>query len=313
MKASSPIGVNLLSHVLLVLCVVASLGLPFFASASPFGGQARLVVPCYNEGAIYASLGAPIGGPYVWLPSTRTYLFGPPQYAGQWLLGLAGGPWYCLVSWKPVVTWAARSIYMMGSSGAGGGSNGRPGGSIYTPGPLSETDPTINSREPSLTGRHVVINEVFYAVDSAHGTSPANQFIEIYNNDTATVDLSGWHIQTSSSSSTIPVGTSLTPGSYLVIVASPATANYWTIPSTVRVVSVGATIGGGLSTPGDYIRLRNTSLMTVDGVSWGSNSTELSAPPAVVGSGHSLARISSTADTDTSSDWNDRVTPNPGR
>lgn len=88
---------------------------PLLALAFPFGGQAGIVIPCYNQ-AIYANLGPPRGGPFVWTPSTKTYQFGPPTHAGQWLLGLAGAPYFCVVSIQPVIVWAGTYIVMMGSS-----------------------------------------------------------------------------------------------------------------------------------------------------------------------------------------------------
>lgn len=89
--------------------------MPTITLADPFGGQASIVVPCYNQ-AIYANLGPPRGGQYIWSPSTRTYQFGPPQHAGQWLLGLSGVPWYCIVQYQPLTVWPGRHIIMMGSS-----------------------------------------------------------------------------------------------------------------------------------------------------------------------------------------------------
>lgn len=88
---------------------------PVFVFAFPFGGQASMVIPCYNQ-AIYANIGAPRAGPYIWTPSTKTYQFGPPTHGGQWLLGLAGAPYYCIVSIQPVIVWPGTYITMMGSS-----------------------------------------------------------------------------------------------------------------------------------------------------------------------------------------------------
>ena len=88
---------------------------PATVLAFPFGGRASLVIPCYN-GAIYAFLGPPIGGPFLWTPSTKTYQFGPPTHAGQWLLGNAGPPYFCLVSIDPIITYPGTDIIMMGSS-----------------------------------------------------------------------------------------------------------------------------------------------------------------------------------------------------
>ncbi len=95
--------------------ILALLATPFVAMAFPFGGQASQVIPCYND-AIFVQLGPPIGGPYIWTPATHTYQFGAPSHAGQWLLGLAGAPYYCLVSIVPINVVAGIDITMMGSS-----------------------------------------------------------------------------------------------------------------------------------------------------------------------------------------------------
>jgi hypothetical protein len=95
--------------------LIAAFLLPSVALAFPFGGQASLVVPCYNN-AIYANVGPPIGGAYIWTPSTLTYQFGAPTHAGQWLLGLASAPYYCIVSLLPIIVWAGISITMLGTS-----------------------------------------------------------------------------------------------------------------------------------------------------------------------------------------------------
>ena len=91
------------------------LSMPAIALAYPFGGQASIVIPCFDD-AIYANLGAPAGGPFVWTPATETFRFGPPTHAGQWLLGTAGPLYLCLVSIDPIFTLPATAILMMGSS-----------------------------------------------------------------------------------------------------------------------------------------------------------------------------------------------------
>jgi hypothetical protein len=88
---------------------------PTVASAFPFGGAIGTIYFCYNN-AIYARLGPPIGGPYIWTPSTQTYRFGPPMHSGQWLLGLASAPYYCVVTISPVWVEPGTAISMMGSS-----------------------------------------------------------------------------------------------------------------------------------------------------------------------------------------------------
>ena len=98
-----------------VVAALVSLLFPTLAFAFPFGGRTSQVVPCYNN-AIFAQVGPPRGGSYVWTPSTRTYQFGAPTHSGQWLLGLASAPYYCLVSIAPVIVWPGILISMMGSS-----------------------------------------------------------------------------------------------------------------------------------------------------------------------------------------------------
>lgn len=105
-------------HVGIVAIVFISIIVPSYVLAFPFGGQTSTVVPCYNQ-AIFARVGAPRGGDYIWTPATKTYQFGPPSFAGQWLLGLASAPYFCVVSIEPVIVWAGIAIDMMGSSGGG--------------------------------------------------------------------------------------------------------------------------------------------------------------------------------------------------
>lgn len=103
------------AKILLAGLCASALFLPSFAAAFPFGGQAYIVRPCYNN-AIYVGVGAPRGGPFIWAPGTRTYEFGPPTHAGQWFLGLAGIPYYCIVSIQPVIVWSGTYMTMVGSS-----------------------------------------------------------------------------------------------------------------------------------------------------------------------------------------------------
>lgn len=89
--------------------------LPLAAAASPFGGRASQVLPCYNN-AILSYVGAPIGGAYIWTPATRTYRNGPPTHGGQWLLGLYGAPYYCIVSRLPIDVRSGLGITILGTS-----------------------------------------------------------------------------------------------------------------------------------------------------------------------------------------------------
>lgn len=288
---------------------------PHFANAFPFGGRITLYHVCYNE-TLFARLSPPVPGDYVWTTATRTYQFGPPRAAGQWLLGLTGIPFDCLWSVSPIFPVPAIAIMMMGSSQAtfSGISSGG-----YT------SDPTLSPKMPSLSGSgtgtgstgsgsasgKLVISEIYYDVASGRGTDPTHEWIELYNGTQASVDISGWKIQTAHSSSTIPAGTSIPQRSFAVI--SPATnlKSYWTIPSDVRIVTLNGPIGNGLARGGDAVILKNTSGTAIDGVSWGTSTAAFSPAVPTVPSGRSLYRKSIFSDTDTAQDWGD-AQPSPG-
>lgn len=88
---------------------------PVVAYAFPFGGAIYDIRACYNN-AIFVKLSGPRGGSFVWTPSSRTYQFGPPRRTGQWLLGLASAPYYCVWSIFPVLVEPGTHIDMLGSS-----------------------------------------------------------------------------------------------------------------------------------------------------------------------------------------------------
>lgn len=100
---------------IVTLVSVLLLSAPSAVFAFPFGGQITMVRPCYNN-AIQVYLSPPRGGSFIWTPATRTYQFGPPRHTGQWLLGLASAPYYCVWSISPLKVDAGVNIDMMGSS-----------------------------------------------------------------------------------------------------------------------------------------------------------------------------------------------------
>ncbi len=86
------------------------------AEAGIFGGAAGSVIPCFNA-VIWTSVSAPRGGQYIWAPGvTRTYEYGPPAHSGQWLLGLYGAPYFCIVSPLPLIIFPGLLMTMLGSS-----------------------------------------------------------------------------------------------------------------------------------------------------------------------------------------------------
>lgn len=290
---------------------------PFFAHAFPFGGQASIVLPCIYNSTIYVDLGPPRGGKFVWTTATRTYNFGPPRYAGQWLLGLAGAPYYCIYQIHPLTVYSAISISMMGSSGTAappapslsGGTTVRDSTPTSAGSGGSATPPPASS---STIG-HIVISEVYYAVDAAHGTKPLNEWVEIYNGSASPFSLSGWSVSDAIASDTLPGSVVIAPGAFIVVAATSTTRALWNIPSSTPVVSLGNPIGDGLGNGGDRVILRNATGAIVDAISWGTNSSVFNPGVSVAPYGYSTARASLMKDTDTPTDWVNRAAPTPGK
>jgi hypothetical protein len=101
---------------LLSLILLAMVALPSPSQAGLLGGQTSVVLPCIYNATIYAVVGPPYGGAFVWTTATKTYPFGAPRRPGQWLLGLTGVPYFCIYQIAPLITFPAISITMMGSS-----------------------------------------------------------------------------------------------------------------------------------------------------------------------------------------------------
>lgn len=134
---------------------------------------------------------------------------------------------------------------------------------------------------------HVVINEVYYDVDSTHGQETNNEWIELFNTSTSDVDLTGWTITDNSSSRTL-ASAIIKANSTLVITAQSSTWNFWNI--TGDKIALNANLGNGLSNDGDKLLLKDSSGIEHDKLSYGSNSDYLPSLPDV-NEGHSLERI----------------------
>jgi hypothetical protein len=296
------------------LLTLLILGTPLLASAFPFGGQISTVVPCYNQ-AIFARIGAPRGGDFIWTPATKTYQFGPPSFSGQWLLGLASAPYYCIVSIEPLIVWPGIAIDMMGSSGSAAPTIRQllSGGTVSpTPQPPTTPTPAPTVTQPTSIG-HIVVSEVYYNVDSAHGGKTLNQWVELFNGTKSSVDVSGWTIQNAGAQTAVPPGSTLSSGQFLIIFGSASSTAFWSIPATAKVVSLGGLIDGGLSTASDAVILKNPAGALVDAVSWGTNKSGFASPLPPSLSGYSLSRKSLVQDTDTANDWSSSSVPTPGK
>lgn len=161
----------------------------------------------------------------------------------------------------------------------------------------------------------LLITEVLYDTGDGQGTEPGNEWVELFNGTNSAIDFSGYYIHDASTSDPLP-SVILPAGKFALITGSSTTASlYPGMPvDTVILLLPNTTIGNQLNNPGDFVWLESVASTTVDTISWGTNTSAFNpSVPVVAAPGHSLARSSNTLDTDTASDWIDRVTPNPGQ
>lgn len=298
----------------LAAVIATALCVPSLALAFPFGGAVGQIIFCYND-AVYTNVGPPRGGPFIWTPSTRTYKFGPPLRTGQWLLGLAAPPYYCIVSKQPIIVWSGILMTMEGSSGApapayspsptgglaGLQATGATSGGSAAPSGSSTTPPPSNAIR-------ILVSEVYPYPDATHGSS----WIELYNATLSDIDMTQWVIKTASTTFALPSGTKITARSYLLITADSSLRAKWSIASSIPVV-VTDSLAGGFAGPGDDVFLEGSDKLLVDSVSWGSNGRAFSPPASIPTTGRSLIRTTLSKDTDTAQDWVGTSAPTPGR
>ncbi len=300
----------------LVIGVLIAFAIPSSAFAIPFGGAIGVYLQCYNT-AIFTALGPPRGGQYIWSPATRTYQFGAPRGVGQWLLGLASAPYYCVYSIFPVLVAPGLHMDMMGSSGAPASISLGTALSQGTPSPSAPPAPpaAVCPGSPGTTNcgggagvGHVLIGEVYAMVDGSRGSDPQNEWIELYNGAGSTVNLSGWRLVWGGATTTLPT-TSLDAGQIVIFSPASTTRAFWNIPSTVPVVAVS---GAGNMGESGAVRLVDPSGVVIDAMSWGSNTTAFSPAAPLLRVGHSLSRTTVLTDTNSANDWSDRAAPSPG-
>jgi hypothetical protein len=171
----------------------------------------------------------------------------------------------------------------------------------------------------------IKINEVLY--DAASGqTEPYAEWVELYNAGDTPVDLSGWIFADDpdpynpsglyDGAFTIPSGTTLGPGEFLILAYDADTFNfYWPDHGTAQVIAYGLDASSiYLGNGGSDIHIFDAQGIPVD-VMWYASAGDLyymgHSAPDVYG-GHSLMRIPDGEDTDDPSlDFFDSDTLNP--
>ncbi len=154
---------------------------------------------------------------------------------------------------------------------------------------VSIREPEPGSEEPLLT---VVINEIAWM---GTATSSWDEWIELYNNTTSTIDLAGWKIE---------------KGGEVFITISTSTAvtttisNFYLLERAEKATNITADFvygGERMSNAGEKLELRNASSTLIDVVDCSSEWFAGKASPNYI----SMERINSTTTGATSTNWAD--------
>lgn len=178
--------------------------------------------------------------------------------------------------------------------------------------PPAPPEPPLPPAPPAPDFDGLLITEVYYDVDAAHGTENANEWIEIYNGTASPIDLSGWMIIDNLADDNIPDGTILAANSFAIITNNISTADFWALPEGTLLIALGGPIGNTLGNTSDVVILKTSEGEEIDAVSWGENNSAFDPPVAGVAEGHSIMRLDINTDTNTAADWTDAAVPGPG-
>ncbi len=138
------------------------------------------------------------------------------------------------------------------------------------------------------------------------------EWIELYNPGDQPISLAGWTIADNAASDPLP-SVEVPAQSFLVLAADADRfrENFPDFAGALAALADG-TIGGGLGNGGDRLVLYDPSGVPVDGMSYGSDVSELAPAPPAPAPGHSLERMPAGRDTDRADDWVERAHPSPG-
>lgn len=187
--------------------------------------------------------------------------------------------------------------------------------STPTPTPTAVGVPTPTPTPVSNIANHLVINEVMFNPDNPFctGGEPASEWVEIYNPTGSSVSLNGWTIYDGNSSDSLP-NVTLNAGSFAIVTNCDSSefTPIWPLPGGTLYIDLGSSIGNGLANGGDEVRIDDSSQVTIDHVSYGTNTNAFnpSVPPPIAN--HTIERDPDGIDTNTAVDFVDRTTPTPG-
>lgn len=155
----------------------------------------------------------------------------------------------------------------------------------------ANTSLTANFISSTGDGRSLVISEINYVSSAEQDTK---DWIEFYNNSSATIDISGWRVEDEGGGVfTMPAGTTVTPRDFLVVCRD--------LTSFTQFHSASVSIGDmtfGLSSTGDCVRLFDDEDAMVDEVCYTAVAPWPTGDPA-----GTLALKSAFADNSLPSSW----------
>ncbi|MFH1657485.1 MAG: lamin tail domain-containing protein [bacterium] len=131
-----------------------------------------------------------------------------------------------------------------------------------------EISATITAGEWNVV--ELLINKVYYDVDSSHGVEPKNEWIELYNPTNEAINLKDWQICNHDSCETINANKSIPALGYAVISHDASTWKYWEIPASVVKINALGGILFEMDNDADMLLLKNPEGIIVDQMNWGS-------------------------------------------
>jgi hypothetical protein len=176
-----------------------------------------------------------------------------------------------------------------------------------------QTDPEgrPSERTESATSPYQVkFSEVCY--DTPHeGDDSAHEWVELYNADSETVDLTGWTLADNTSRDSL-AGGSLAAGAFVVVAAGREFEGDYPAFDGALLFVVDGRIGNGLANKGDRLLLLDGQGRLVDALSYGDDGELLQPPAPAVAAGRCLERVPPGYDTDSAGDFRDSANPSPG-
>lgn len=183
----------------------------------------------------------------------------------------------------------------------------------------------------------LVINEVFYHVDDAHGhdgedghgkkedddrQSDHDEWFEIYNNCNRAVSLKKWTITDNEKTLTIHSNKTVPAHGYGLISKSASTwTKHWGFKGlgnleNIQIIEIGengSPTHQVFDNAGDKLLLKNPDGVIIDQMNYGNNTVVWNPAVPGVAEGHSLARNPVGYDTDRPGDFVENALPSPGQ